>query len=308
MTLSAKLLLIDPQNDFCDTPEGLRPTVGGMGGDGGAGRESPALPVPGSFKDMERLARFIAEAGRHLEAIVATMDAHPFVAIERTTFWRDRAGQEVKPFTAISASSVEDGVYVPVGARRIDPVSGKPVLERVIELLVRLEAAGRFTLMAWPVHCVTGTWGAALHPVIVQALNEWERLSGTPVHKVQKGQYQLAEHYGVFEAETPLREVPSTQFNTGLAEELRCDLLFLGGEASSHCVAASYDQLVRYRESGAGIVVLVDCMSPVPGFEEAHAQFLVRARDAGSLLMTASDALQYLRGRVATGAVPSAPV
>jgi len=301
MTLVAKLLLIDPQNDFCDTALPLRPVVGEELIDGRRTlvSESPALAVPGSHADMQRMAGFIEKAGKHLSGIVATMDAHPFVAIERTTFWQNEAGEEVAPFTQITSLSVLAGNHAPFNADRIDPVSGKRIGDRVVELLQRLESAGRFTLMAWPVHCVTGTWGAALHPAITAALNQWERARGTSVHKVHKGQYALAEHYGVFEAETPIAEVPSTQFNTALADDLRCDVLFLGGEASSHCVATSYYQLLAYRGTGADIVLLTDCMSPVPGFEAAHEQFLAKAQASGSLLMTASDAVRYLAGRVA---------
>ncbi|CAN7379240.1 cysteine hydrolase [Pseudorhodoferax sp. LjRoot39] len=299
MTQPAKLLLIDAQNDFCDTPADLRPVMGEAMVDGRRVplREAPALAVAGAHLDMLRMAGFIADAGPYLEHIVATLDAHPFVAIERTTFWRAADGSEVAPFTEITARSVLAGTYTPVGPDRIDPASGQRLLDRVVELLGRLEQAGRFRLMAWPVHCVTATWGAALHPAIAQALNAWERASHNPVHKVHKGEYALAEHYGVFEAETPLAEVASTRFNTALADELRCALLFIGGEASSHCVARSYDQLVAHRGTGAGIVLLSDCMSPVAGFEPAHAAFLDRARAAGSLLMTASEARNLLRPR-----------
>ncbi|WP_326542217.1 cysteine hydrolase [Pseudorhodoferax sp.] len=297
MTQPAKLLLIDAQNDFCDTPENLRPVVGEAVVDGRRVplREAPALAVAGAHADMLRMAAFIANAGPRLDHIVATLDAHPSVAIERTTFWRGADGRDVAPFTEITARSVLDGTHTPAGPDRIDPVSGQRLRDRVLELLGRLEQAGRFRLMAWPVHCVTATWGAALHPAIAQALNGWERASLTPVHKVHKGQYALAEHYGVFEAETPLAEVASTCFNHALADELRCALLFVGGEASSHCVATSYDQLVAHRGTGAGIVLLSDCMSPVAGFEAAHAAFFDRARAAGSLLMPAAQALELLR-------------
>lgn len=301
MSFVAKLLLIDAQNDFCDTPLAQLPVAGEEVIEGRRTliSEAPALAVPGSHDDMQRLAGFIAGNGKHLASIVATMDAHPFVAIERTTFWRYGNGAQVAPFTQITSQSVLAGTHVPLHADRIDPISGKRLGHRVVELLQQLESDGRFTLMAWPVHCVTGTWGAALHPAISRALNEWERASGTPVLKVHKGQYELAEHYGVFEAETPIPEVPSTQFNAALAEELQCDVLFVGGEASSHCVATSYYQLVRHRRSGVGIVLLTDCMSPVPGFEAAHAQLLEKASAAGSLLMTATQAATNLRGRAA---------
>lgn len=294
-----KLLLIDGQNDFSDTPEELRPIIGEalVDGERVVVRETPALQVPGGHNALVRTAWFIRQVGSLLNRIVATLDAHPFVAIERPTFWLDAEGNQVKPFTEITAADVQAGRFRPVHAERIEPISQKPLIERVIELLQLLEASGKFKLMVWTVHCVKATWGASLHPAIAEVLNEWELQAAFPVVKVDKGQYPLAEHYGVFEAETPLYEVPSTRFNGDLAEELRADITLFAGLASSHCVAASYDQLVRYRKTGKGIIVLTDCMSPVASFEQAEADFFARADANGSFLMTAAEAVQYLRNR-----------
>lgn len=284
------LLIIDPQNDFCDLPDSLLPNAGGE-------ILKPALAVDGAHADMERLAAFIGKAAPALSNVTVTLDSHPFVAIERPTFWRDAAGQEVAPFTQITAASVAAGAYVPVNGDRIEPISGKPLTERVIELLTRLEDAGRYTLMVWPVHCVTASWGANVHASVDRALRSWERTAAAPVRKVHKGEYPLVEQYGVFEAETPIFEVPSTRFNGDLAASLTdgVDLLLVAGEASSHCVAASIEQLLRYRKGdGKGIVLITDCMSPVAGFEHAEMAFLARAEAAGVLLRTSEQVLDML--------------
>ena len=296
-SLLAKLLVIDPQNDFCDIPQNELPVIGhrSIGGLQIEVTERPALPVAGAHFDMLRLADFVKAAGERLNRIVVTLDSHPFVAIERTTFWQDAQGQEVQPFTQITASSVRQGAFSPVNSDRSEPISGKPLRAAVIDLLDRLEAAGRFTLMAWPVHCVTATWGANIHRALAEELAQWERSSSFPVRKVLKGEYPLAEHYGAFEAETPLFEVPSTRFNGDLADELRCDVLFVGGEASSHCVATSVEQLIRYRKTGEGIVLLTDCMSPVAGFEQDAKAACEQAVQAGAKLMTSSEAIAFLR-------------
>lgn len=296
MNRLTKLLVIDPQNDFCDIPEGELPMLV-KDSERNEVIARPALAVPGGNADMTRLAAFIRQAGSALNDITVTMDSHPYVAIERTTFWLDASGNEVAPFTQITAQNVKDGVYRVRGGNRIEPVSQKPLTERVIDLLTRLEGEGRYTLMVWPVHCVTGTWGANIHSVIAAELATWELQAPWPVRKVQKGEYPLAEHYGVFEAETPIFEVPSTRFNADLHFKLTfgVDLLFVAGEASSHCVAASVDQMVKARHGDAeGIVLLTDCMSPVAGFEQHAADFLARSAAAGAQLMTAKQALELL--------------
>jgi len=286
----AHLLIVDPQNDFCDLPESLLPQLHGE-------RLRPALAVPGAHADMQRLAALVDAAGDRLSDITVTLDSHAFVAIERTTFWRDASGQEVPPFTRITAACVAAGIHVPVNGQAIEAISGKPLTERVIELLTRLEQAGRYTLMAWPVHCVTGSWGACIHPELDAALRRWERHAAAPVRKVHKGEYPLAEQYGVFEAETPLEAVPSTCFNRELASSLLGPgtRLLVAGEASSHCVAASIEQLLAFRGGdGRGIMLITDCMSPVAGFEAGQNAFFQRARAAGVALCRAEEALLAL--------------
>src|SRR5688572_28700489 len=56
MKRQIQLLVIDPQNDFCDLPETFRPADPLTGQ-----RVSPALPVAGAHADLQRLAGFVRE-------------------------------------------------------------------------------------------------------------------------------------------------------------------------------------------------------------------------------------------------------
>src|SRR5690606_28655903 len=129
--------IVDPQNDFCDLPDAFRPRVA-------TEASIPALPVPGAHGDMVRLARFLRDAGPRIRDVTVTLDSHPYLAIERTTFWRDRQGREVAPFTVITADEVARGDYCPLAHEAL-----------VLEQIRRLEAGGRHKLIVWPVHCVT---------------------------------------------------------------------------------------------------------------------------------------------------------
>jgi len=276
------LLVIDPQNDFCDIPPEACPNVGSR-------RVAPALPVPGAQADMQRLGQVITRLGAAIGSITVTMDSHPYVAIERTTFWKTKEGGPVEPFTVIDAEDVRSGRFVPARDR-----------ELVISQLRALQAGGRRKLVVWPVHCVTGTWGHNIHVAVADALNAWEALSGRTVRKVLKGEYPFSEHYGAFQAETPLEDVASTQFNLPLAERLTHDVdwLLVAGEASSHCVAESVTQLLDAIRRGAvatrpgfRVALLQDCMSPVPSFEAAERDFHARAEAAGVRRLASLEAL-----------------
>ena len=258
------LLIIDPQNDFCDI-------------------DGAALPVAGAHADLQRLARFIENQQDRLDGITVTLDSHASVAVERTTFWRDAAGQPVAPFTFITASDVVAGRYRPRDAG---------LTPRVVAMLEQLAGAGKPGMVVWPVHCVTGTWGHNIHSDVARSLAAWDLAHQRAVTKVLKGEYPLSEHFGVFEADAPVPSVPGTQFNTVLAAALAqaADVIAIAGEASSHCVAASYDQFMRYLASAAApaprVVLLQDAMSPVTGFEPLAAALFERARAAGTQVMT----------------------
>lgn len=267
------LLIIDPQNDFCDIPENLLPEG-----------KAPALAVPGAHADMLRLATFLVSVGQVFDGVTVTLDSHPYVAVERTTMWLDENGKEVAPFTEISLEAFDAGKF---------RVRYESVAKKVRAMLAQLNADGK-ALRVWPVHCVTGTWGHNIHNALHAALCEWELSSGKAVKKVLKGEYPLAEHFGVFEAETPVAHVESTRFNNALADALtyKVDRLFIAGEAGSHCVAESVRQLIAFRGGDAsGIVLLVDCMSPVAGCESAQAHFIAEAIAAGAIAMTFEEAI-----------------
>ena len=293
---SAHLFLIDPQNDFCDLPPQLIPEG-----------QNPALPVPGAHQDMLRLASFIREAGPSGidHGITVTLDSQAVVAIERTTFWITGQGSDVEPYTEVTAAMVRSGHVVP----RV-----KRLTDKVLSVLTRLEARGK-TLRVWPVHCVTGTWGHNIHPAVASALASYETQAYAsptaafhapelqarpPVFKALKGTYQFSEHYGVFEAEVPDHAHPETQFNYPLARRVSegVDLLIVAGEASSHCVSASVLQLLSAldgMEHRPRILLLRDCMSPVPGFERDQDALFDRVSDAGTChVVTADQALKYL--------------
>src|ERR1700756_5260307 len=101
MKARTQLLIIDPQNDFCDVPAPWRRAVPLTGA-----AIVPALPVPGAQADMQRTAALIRAAGAALDDITITLDSHHRIDIAHPTFWRRHDGGDVAPFTAITAAQV----------------------------------------------------------------------------------------------------------------------------------------------------------------------------------------------------------
>jgi nicotinamidase-related amidase len=248
MSLSRNaLLLIDAQYDFCH-PEG-------------------ALYVKGADEDMLRLADWIQRNADELDFICFTLDQHLLKSVFHPVWFRDENGQNPTPFTTITASDVDKGKWIP----QYSPQETRRYLQD-------LEAQGQFAHTIWPPHCLIGSQGASLFEPVSQAIFDWAK-NGKEYLPVTKGSHPLTEHYGIFQAQIPIADEPSTHLNTGLIRTLdQFDQIFIAGEAQSHCVATSIDQLLTHApETAKKMRILSDCMSPVPGFEHLAEDIYHRA-------------------------------
>ncbi len=261
--MNTQLLLIDPQNDFCDLPEDWLPHSPALGT-----RLRPALPVAGAHDDLLRAAALVERLGAGLQGITVTLDSHHRIDIAHPGFWLDEATQAAPtPFTAITAAQVRAGAFRPRAAA---------ARARVLDYLDALEAAGRYTLMVWPVHCQMGSWGQTVHAGLQAALDRWADAQGRAVQIVTKGENPWTEHYSALQAEVPDADDTRTQLNRQLLAALdHADELLIAGEAGSHCVKATVEHLVEHLPAGAcgKLVLLRDCISPVAGFEAAQEAF-----------------------------------
>jgi nicotinamidase/pyrazinamidase len=285
MAHRTELLIIDAQNDFCDLPESHRPLDPLTGA-----RQAPALPVPGAHADMLRLASLVRAAGGAIDGITVTLDSHHRFDIAHPTFWRQRDGSAVTPFSAISAAALRSGDYQPRDAAH---------LPRALAYLDALQAGDRYTLVVWPVHCQIGSWGQGLHADLAAACNAWEESRLRPLHAVFKGSNPWTEHYSALQAEVPAADDPATSLNNALLARLAgADTLLIAGQASSHCVKATVEHLVAHLPGGAPqrLLLLTDCMSPVTGFEPQAAAFLAAMQALGVRSMSQAEALVWLRG------------
>lgn len=282
--MNLHLLVIDPQNDFCDLPVSYLPA---------SGRDVPALPVAGAHADMLRVADLIRRGGAGLSAISVTLDSHHHIDVAHPTFWKTGAGEAVQPFTQITSADVEQGRFVP---------RGPAALERVKAYLAALDAAGRYQLMVWPTHCEMGSWGHNVHADVRAAYNEWEEKSLRSVNLVVKGTNPWTEHYSAIRAEVPDDADDSTQTNDAFIAQLRAaDRVYITGEAGSHCVKATTEHIVDQWDASQlhRLVIVTDCMSPVAGFDAQHNAFIDAMRARGLTIAQASDVAAELMANAA---------
>lgn len=119
----------------------------------------------------------------------------------------------------------------------------------------------------WPVHCVVGTPGAALHPSLAIDRLDWV---------ISKGTRSDAEAYSGFQG-------------TDLADRLRTrkiQRLFIGGLATDYCVRAT---ALDGRGAGFDVWVLEDAIRGVEVHPGDSAKALEEMTGAGCRLVRSSD-------------------
>ncbi|RLN96673.1 hypothetical protein BBJ28_00002295 [Nothophytophthora sp. Chile5] len=222
-----------------------------------------SLAIPTANEDAARITSFISKHAAKLQQIVLTLDSHQRYHIAHGIFWENAAGESPAPFTLITAESVETGVWKP---------RNPSLKEYVLAYTKSLEASGKFTLCIWPEHCLVGSPGHNIVPNVLAAALEWTKQSLRPIQYVMKGSNSFTEHYSALKAEFELPYDPATSLNQSLIDSLKlADKVIVCGEAISHCVNYTVRDLVDGwpKERVGDLVILTDCASPVPGFEEA---------------------------------------
>lgn len=256
------LLIIDPQNDF--HPGG-------------------ALAVTGANEDSTRIAELIENNLDKIGNITVTLDTHHKMHIAHGAFWKDKEGNSPNPFTLISENDIKEGKWAPT-----DPKHA----EHALKYVQTLEANKRFVMCIWPEHCLIGTPGHAVSPLLNPALQNWAVHHLTTVDYVLKGQNCLTEMYSALKADVEIEGDCSTKINTALIESLQTyDKVLVCGEALSHCVNFTTRDLVDHwpKENLSKICILKDAASSVAGFEKAGEEFLQDMKDKGCTITTTSE-------------------
>jgi nicotinamidase-related amidase len=273
------LVLVDVQNTFC-TP-GFELFVGGRSG-------------TGALDDNRRLCEFVYRNLGSITRIVPTLDTHQATQIFHALWLVDEGGEHPGPYTQVSTEDVQAGIW------RVDPAAVASLgieegyAERHLLHYARsLQEGGKYSLTIWPYHAMLGGIGHALVPAVEEAVFfHTVARSSQPDFQI-KGLNPLTEHYSVLGPEVTKGPdgQPIAQKNYDLVDELLAyDLVVIAGQAKSHCVAWTIDDLLEgtagERRLAEKVYLLEDCTSPVviPGavdFTDAADAAFERFAEAG---------------------------
>ena len=293
------LVAVDVQNTFCIPAFEL--FVAGRSG-------------TGAIDDNRRLCEFVYRNLDAITQIIPTLDTHQAMQVFHALWLVDSKGNHPEPYTLISADDVAEGRW------QVDPEVAEALgLEldyarrHLVHYTRALEESGKYRLTIWPYHAMLGGIGHALVPAVEEAIffHTVARHS-QPDFRV-KGTLPLTEHYSVFGPEVTEGPDGDTlgRHDAELVEKLLgFDAVVIAGQAKSHCVAWTIDDLLRSpavgeRELAEKVYLLEDCTSPVvvPDVadytEEADAAF-ARFAEAGMHVVRSTDPIESWPGFAAS--------
>jgi nicotinamidase-related amidase len=253
-----RLQLTDLQKDFC-FPDGAL-YVGGRSG-------------RGAVEDNDRTARFVYRNLSIITEITCTLDTHYPYQIFFPSFWLTDEGTPPTAHREVTAEEVRSGRLRPNPALAAWLAGGDyGWLERHARFYCeQLERAGKYTLYLWPPHCMLGSEGHALVGVIYEArmFHAFARLARDWIEP--KGGHALSEHYSALSPEVLFGpdEKRIAERNDRFAERLlEADALIIAGQAASHCVKSTIEDLLAEILStdpslARKVYILEDCMSAV---------------------------------------------
>src|SRR6266700_2770094 len=260
------LILVDYQHDFVD-PAGT-------------------LYVPGSQQDISRLLTWFYHNANKISSIYASLDTHIPYQIFFSSWWQNpRTGSHPQPYTPISAEDVNNMKWAPILQT-----------DWSLQYIHQLQRQARKDLMIWPFHTMEGTLGHMLAAPISEAIAWHSAARTTQPTYIVKGRTIRTEYYGIFGAEIPDPEDPTSTLNTTLLDAvMKHDRVYIAGEAKSHCVLETERQLVgrfgNQPELLKRLHFLRDCTSsvqhPVIDFDAlAEAELAAMARQGVQMALS----------------------
>ncbi len=285
------LIAIDVQNTFCIP--GFELFVGGRSG-------------MGAVDDNRRLCQFIYRNLHRITHITATLDTHTAMQIFHPIFLVDQDGRNPAPLTLISYDDLLQGRWkfnpAVADSLDIDPEYGQ---QHLLHYAAELKARQKYDLTIWPYHVMLGSIGHALVPAVEEAIFFHTIARSNQADFEIKGDHPLTEHYSAIGPE--VLDGPDgkriARKNQKFLQQLESyDALYIAGQAKSHCVAWTINDLLgeimeHNRRLVEKVYLLEDCTSPVvvPGIvdytEQAEAAFQ-RFAQAGMHVIRSTDPIQ----------------
>jgi nicotinamidase-related amidase len=247
------LLAVDVQNTFCIPDFEL--FVRGRSG-------------TGAVDDNRRLCDFVYRNLGAITQVVPSLDTHREMQVFHAVWLVDDEGNHPEPYTLVSAEDVANGRW------RLNPAAAESLgigpeyaARQLAHYTRRLAEGGKYDLTIWPYHAILGGIGHALVSAVEEAFFFHAIARYAQPDFQVKGGHPLTEHYSMLGPEVtegPDGEVLAERNVALIQRLLEFDAVIVAGQAKSHCVAWTIDDLLEgERRLAEKVYLLEDCSSPV---------------------------------------------
>lgn len=226
------LLIIDPQNDFADSPETLDKL-----------KSNEGLPVVGAVKDFTNIITMLnGDMGKIIDEIHISLDSHNDTHIGHVGFWKRSDEVDVEPNVVFKVVQNANGTkkivdkhkyeaavktieeyqaqneHLQEGAIKSEEMEAavetikniedyqakKPKLQKwAIKYIEKMAENGKPDPLIWNKHCIKGSEGWKVYQLLWKAIITW-RDNGGGTRKLyvhEKGGNDLCEMYSIMQAE-----------------------------------------------------------------------------------------------------------
>lgn len=286
------LLLVDVQNTFC-LPD-FELFVGGRTG-------------MAAVEDNRRLCEFIYRHLNRISHMMLTMDTHMAMSIFHQAYLVDDAGHHPEVYSQITVDDIDSGRWR-FNTRLAETLgmSADKAQKNLDHYVRALARHGKYQLTIWPYHAMLGGIGHAIVSGIEEAVFFHSQVRySQPAHSM-KGLNPHTENYSVLGPDVMLDAsgevlVPK---NHALMEKLiAVDKLIIAGQAKSHCVAWTVDDLLTHIQQrdpalAKKIYLLEDCTTPIVisggvDYTDYANKAFARFADAGMNIIRSTDPLPF---------------
>jgi nicotinamidase-related amidase len=280
---------VDCQNTFCIP--GFELFVAGRSG-------------TGAVDDNVRLCEFIYRNLSRITIIAATLDTHTAMQIFHPIFWVNDGGDHPSGgSTLITVEDVANGVWKvnPEVAASTAGGDYDYLRRHALSYVRKLTEGGKYPLLVWPYHAMLGGIGHPLVSAVEEAIFFHAIARSSQPRFEVKGDNPLTENYSVLRPEVmqgPDGEEIAEANEPLVKWLLSCDAVIIAGQAKSHCVAWTVNDLldeIRERDPNlaSNLYLLEDCTSPVVvpdiDFTEQADQAFQRFAEAGVHTVRSTD-------------------
>jgi nicotinamidase/pyrazinamidase len=277
--LKVMLLLVDPQIDFI--------------------HENRPLTVKGAVADTRRTIDWIYKNLSSLNYIAASLDTHLPFQIFFPSWFCYEDGSPVDPFvTQVTEDNLGVSVF-PIFEFDYEYAKGKTMPWSQYYVTQLALTNGDFTkkdLTVWPYHTMLGTLGHAIDPSLMEAIYFHAAARSSQPFFLIKGNVPWTENYSVLEPEVKFPKHQNGGLNKEALNKMQDhDLIYIAGQAKSHCVYETIVSIVKFFGTKAPDVlkrirILEDCMSPVGGYEDMATQAFTQLKNQYGLKLVKSNA------------------